>query len=218
MGLFNGDIYCAGAAAGNTGVLKIPGMPTTPVIATPLFAGSSGSYDMAVSPNGAVIYLTDQRNVGNFGGIQRYDFDGSTWNLTYTLNTGFGTFGPRYIAADFSGPNPVLYVTSNDGTFDNNRLIKVVDTGAGSAGTPLAFAGANQTFRGIHFGPVPNTVLPRPQLSFSSIGGSLVLSWTGSFTLMSATNVTGPYVDVPGATSPYTNSALSGQRFYGLRQ
>jgi hypothetical protein len=35
---------------------------------------------------------------------------------------------------------------------------------------------------------------------------SLVISWTNSlFNLQSATNVAGPYITIPGATSPYTN-------------
>ncbi len=218
MGLFNGNIYCAAAAA-PTGLLKLNGMPRTADTPTVLFNASSGTYDMAVSPNGNLIYLTDQRNVANGGGVQRYDFDGSTWTLTYTLTTGFGSLGPRYIAADFSGPNPVLYVTSNDQTFDNNRLIKFVDTGAGSAGSALAVAGVNQTFRGLHFGPVPSTVSPRPQLSYARIGNNLVLSWSGPFTLMSASAVAGPYSDVAGATSPYTNNVTTPlQRYFGLRQ
>ena len=57
MGLFNGDIYCAGAVSGKNGVLKISGMPTTATTPTVLFAGSSGSYDMVVSPDGNLIYL-----------------------------------------------------------------------------------------------------------------------------------------------------------------
>jgi len=217
MGLFNGDIYGA-SAAGLTGVVKINGLATTAGSSSQLFTGSSGTYDIAVSPDRNLIYVTDQRATGNGGGIQRWEFNGSTWNPAYTMTAGLGGIGPRYITADFTGANPVLYVTSNDNTFDNNRLIKVVDTGAGSTGTTLAYAGANQTFRGIHFGPVVNTVFPHPRLSFTRDGNNLILSWTGSYTLMSATNVAGPYVDVSGATSPYTNSTASGTKFFGLGQ
>lgn len=219
MGLFNGDIYCASAAGATPGILKLTGMPTTAVAPPLLFAGSTGTFDLMVSPNGNLIYVTDQRAVSNSGGVQRWDFDGMNWTLTYTLNTGFGNLGPRYVTADFSGANPVLYVTSNDQTFDNNRIIMVTDTGAGSAGVTLVRAGVNQTFRGLRFGPVQNTVLPRPTLSYAQQGGNLILSWTGAFTLMSATNVAGPYVDVIGATNPYTNAVTpAAQRYFGLRQ
>jgi hypothetical protein len=95
MGLFNGDIYCAGAVSGKNGVLKISGMPTTATTPTVLFAGSTGSYDMVVSPDGNLIYLADQRGTTSGGGVQRWQFDGSTWTLAYTLNAAFGGLGPR---------------------------------------------------------------------------------------------------------------------------
>jgi hypothetical protein len=218
MSLFNGDIYCSGAVAGSTGILKINGMPKVATTPTVLFSGSSGSYDMTVSPDGNLIYLADQRNVLNGGGIQRYDFDGSSWALTYTITSGFGNLGPRMLTADFSGPSPVIYATCNDQTFENNRLVKIVDTGASSAATTLASAGASQTFRGIHFGPVPNTVVARPTLSFTRDGNNLILNWSGAFTLQSAANVTGTYVDVSGATSPYTNDVtMATQQYFRLR-
>lgn len=221
MGLFNGDIYCS-TAANPTGLLKIDGMPTTAVTPTVLFNASSGTYDMAVSPDGNLIYLADQRSLAATppGGIRRYDFDGANWNLTYTLMTGFGNLGPRYLAVDFSGANPVIYATSNDQTFDNNRIVKVEDTGAGSPGTTIAFAGLNQTFRGIHFGPVESDpIVTQPVLTVSRDGNNVVLSWDGAFNLQSSTNVAGEYIDVNGAASPYTNSVDSAvQNFFRLRQ
>jgi hypothetical protein len=214
--LFNGDIYGVSAAT-PTGVQKINGMPKTASTPTTLFSGSTGSYDLTVSPNGNLIYLSDQRNVASGGGIQRWDFNGTSWALTYTLNTGFGNLGPRYLTADFSGANPVIYATSNDQTLDNNRIIKVIDTGSGSAGTTIANAGPNQTFRSIRFGPVANTVVARPLLSYTRSGNNLVLTWNGAFTLQSSTNVTGTYVDLPSATSPYTNSiGAEAQRYFRL--
>jgi hypothetical protein len=64
------------------------------------------------------------------------------------------------------------------------------------------------------------TVLGSPPiLTATRVGPNVVITWAGSYTLLSATNITGPYVAVPGATSPYTNSApLSSRRFFGLGQ
>ena len=46
---------------------------------------------------------------------------------------------------------------------------------------------------------------------------TVVLTWPSGF-LQSATNVIGPYADVPGATSPYTNSTVAPPyKFYRLR-
>lgn len=62
---------------------------------------------------------------------------------------------------------------------------------------------------------VPTTI---PSLTEALSGTNLVLNWPGTFVLQAATNLPGPYVDVPGS-SPYTNS--TGQfprRFFRLRQ
>lgn len=51
-------------------------------------------------------------------------------------------------------------------------------------------------------------IVPIP-LSFVASGGSLTLNWNdSSFTLQFSTNVAGPYVDVSGATSPFTTNAV----------
>ena len=58
----------------------------------------------------------------------------------------------------------------------------------------------------------------RPVLSFQNDGTSLVLSWPGGFTLQSATNLPGPFVDVPNATSPYSvNVNQFPMQFFRLR-
>jgi hypothetical protein len=49
-------------------------------------------------------------------------------------------------------------------------------------------------------------------------GTNLILTWPDSVTLQTSTNgVAGPYFDVPGATSPYTNLLTSPQQFFRLR-
>jgi hypothetical protein len=46
--------------------------------------------------------------------------------------------------------------------------------------------------------------------------GSVILSWPGG-TLQSATNILGPWADVSGAASPYTNPANASEEYYRLR-
>ncbi|HUR46472.1 MAG TPA: hypothetical protein VMZ27_11400 [Candidatus Saccharimonadales bacterium] len=54
---------------------------------------------------------------------------------------------------------------------------------------------------------------------YSRQGSNLVLTWPSGWTLQSATNVVGPYLDVPGATSPSSYNVTSEpQRFFRLRQ
>jgi hypothetical protein len=59
--------------------------------------------------------------------------------------------------------------------------------------------------------------LGNPILSWQSVQGQLVVSWAGQATLQSSTNVIGPYVDVPNASSPYTNSSQGPDGFFRLR-
>jgi hypothetical protein len=55
-----------------------------------------------------------------------------------------------------------------------------------------------------------------PPLSIRRINNSAILSWPGNATLQSASNVTGAYAPIPGATSPYTNNSSDPARFYRL--
>jgi len=56
-----------------------------------------------------------------------------------------------------------------------------------------------------------------PTLDMQRLGNNVVLSWTnGAFGLQSAPTITGTFTNVPGATSPYTNSISGGQRFFRL--
>ena len=70
------------------------------------------------------------------------------------------------------------------------------------------------------------SVLPNPgtmsvgMAGSGSSGTNLVMNWSGNFTLQSATNIFGPYTDVPGPVviGPYTNAMSGGQQFFRLRQ
>ena len=56
-------------------------------------------------------------------------------------------------------------------------------------------------------------------VAFSRQGNDLILTWPAGWSLQTATNVLGPFLDVPGATPPYTNDASLGQHnFFRLRQ
>jgi hypothetical protein len=48
--------------------------------------------------------------------------------------------------------------------------------------------------------------------------GTVILTWTGTGTLQSASSVTGPWADVAGASSPFTVTAPTGNKFYRIRQ
>ena len=56
-----------------------------------------------------------------------------------------------------------------------------------------------------------------PPLGFTRTSNSLILSWSGDYELVTATNLTGPYVPIPGASSPLTNTLTDPQRYFRLR-
>jgi hypothetical protein len=66
------------------------------------------------------------------------------------------------------------------------------------------------------------SVLPSPTTIAATFttNNNLVLNWNNSFTLQSATDVAGPYVDVPGPViaGPYTNTMADTQRFFRIRK
>ncbi|MDQ6631595.1 MAG: hypothetical protein M3Y82_07535, partial [Verrucomicrobiota bacterium] len=65
---------------------------------------------------------------------------------------------------------------------------------------------------------VGSVVSPSSLTITKNPNNTVTITWsTPSSTLQSAPVVTGPYTDVPGATSPYTTSSASGQAFYRLR-
>ena len=62
----------------------------------------------------------------------------------------------------------------------------------------------------------PHAVLPIP-LQITRGLNQVVLTWTNAaFNLQSATNVTGPYATISGATSPHTNSISNQPLFFRL--
>lgn len=64
---------------------------------------------------------------------------------------------------------------------------------------------------------LPSTSVP-VVLNQTQAGNALILSWTGTAaSLYSATQVLGPYTNIPNATSPYTNTFFGPQRFFRLK-
>jgi len=150
----NGNLsYSTGS--GTRGIYSFAGTPTAAAVPTVLIAtgATSSPYGFAINPAGNLAYVADDSGLGAAnGGVQRWDFNGSTWANTYTLSTGL-TSGVRGLTVDFSGANPVIY--GIDAAATANHLISFTDIGPASAASTLATAGANFIFRGVAFSPVP---------------------------------------------------------------
>jgi hypothetical protein len=59
--------------------------------------------------------------------------------------------------------------------------------------------------------------VPPKRLDFQKLNNQLVLSWTNAgFNLQSAPTVSGPFTNLPSATSPYTNPLTAPQQLFRL--
>jgi hypothetical protein len=72
-------------------------------------------------------------------------------------------------------------------------------------------AAANSSFE--NYSAVSSPVV---MLNIQSSGGNVILAWPAG-TLQSASQVTGPYSNIPGVTSPFTNPVSGTQQFFRVR-
>jgi hypothetical protein len=98
----------------------------------------------------------------------------------------------------------------------------------GATSNVLSFCPAQYTNAGLYCVVVSNSVGTAvssstlvnvaPVLLCQRSGSGMTLTWTGPFVLQAAASVTGPYVDVVGATSPYKpDPTKASQKFFRLR-
>ncbi len=150
-------------------------------------------------PMGNICYIADGRNGNSGGGLQKWVNSAGSWSLAYTLST--GTVGAFGVVVNFSGIYPLVYATTAESS--NNRLTAIIDLGAGSTFTNLAFSGnGNSIFRGLAFAPSTSTCVPvsintvvnsspacanqSVSLSVNASGtGPLSYTWTQPITLAS---------------------------------
>jgi len=61
---------------------------------------------------------------------------------------------------------------------------------------------------------VTTTIASNPPVRLTSVrsNANVVISWTGSGTLQAATNLTGPWSNIAGATSPYSATPSTAPR------
>lgn len=215
-------VYSETGSTNNNGLYAASGTPEPGPVGNVTFTallytgndGTTANYaqpgDFAFSPDNQTIYVADARpftSTSSYlsGGIQRWDANnlgGFTYNYTLAPLTG-PTNGAVGLTVDFSahatwgaGTNGAkLYATTYGAT--TNSLISIVDTGANSAPTVLATAGANKALRGVRFGPA--VVSPGISVRFTSEtylgpGVGLQLNFTGpagrGYAIRTATAVT----------------------------
>lgn len=216
-----GNLYFSTQKITN-GIWKISGIPTVPAIATVfLNAGSKASSSaFAFDPNFTNAYIADDTLKG-VGGIQRWDFNGSAWKMTYAF-TSLTNVGARGVTVDFSGAHPVIYATTAENS--TNGLVSITDTGAASSATTLATAGVNQIFRGVAFTP-DTTANPKIFGTAKKANGFVItwtallnqnytVQWTGDLANTNWTTLTNLTSTLPTMTVTDTTAPSNTNRFY----
>jgi hypothetical protein len=54
--------------------------------------------------------------------------------------------------------------------------------------------------------------------SYSVTGGNFSITWSGTAQLQEATNANGPFITIPGATSPFFEPTTNARAFFRLIQ
>lgn len=110
----------------------------------------------------------------------------------------------------------VLHAFLSPNTFSANPEATMAMSANTLYGTTF-YGGDNGRNDGAVFALVPG---PTPIfLTIQRTGQSAVLQWNdSSYSLQTASTVTGAYTNVPGAISPYTNSAAASEQFFRLKQ
>lgn len=146
-------------AKGVQGIWEVSGAPTSGTATPTQIIAMSNPSAFAFNSAMTIAYVANTS-----GGVDRFDFNGTSWTLTYALD---GSTKLNGLAVDFSGVDPILYATTANGT----QLIDITDTGSGSLQSILATAGANEAFSGLQIAPVPEP----STLALSGLGGLLTL-------------------------------------------
>lgn len=139
-------------------------------------------------------------------------------------------------AITFPNGLSTLHIASSSAlTWDSGALLVITNWHGSSAGggTTQLYFGSNssgltsQQLSKIKFafstGLEPATILTTGEvvpaaLGFMRTGSILTLDWPSGWFLQSATNVSGPYGDVPDSSSPYPVDMTSPQQFFRIRQ
>ena len=186
--IYNGYLYLSTGSTTVRGIFVISNVsgayPEATVSPASAYAGStnimlmgastSGPYAFQMNAGGTVAYVAED----NLGGIQKWTGTGpgptGVWTSNYTLPVITAGAAPSFTnaygcAVDWSQTPPVIYATTSETT--TNRLVRIVDTGAGATATLLATAPANTAFRGVRFGPQLYAYISVPPVAFAGNPG-----------------------------------------------
>jgi hypothetical protein len=167
----------------------------------------SGPYGQIVTENNIV------SDCSGWGFVNPWDVSPgpfvSGYNLVYNNGTDYGNYPGQN-----SAPLPTDVADQNPQFVDeatNNYNLEPT--------SPAIGAGTNVGYPFTGKAPTIGAIQPVGlELSVAVQGHTLTLSWQGTATLQSATNISGPWSTVNGATSPYQVTTTGLQMFFRLEQ
>ena len=172
---------------------------------------TSIGYGLPSTPNGT---LTTTGNAMSFN--------------SYTSSSVPGDTSSGNHFSGLMGPGVVLSGAANNGDSGSlaiNSAGQIIGMAVATLGGPTELF-RSTTFNDFTSADYYNQVAPYagiiivnpPTLFMQRVDTNVVLTWSGTFTLQTATNLATGFTDVPGAASPYTNSITADpQRFFRLR-
>jgi len=108
------------------------------------------------------------------------------------------------------GPTGAILWTNRYSSLSFGQAVRVTDNGEVFVAAYRGVGGSDYDYLTMKYSPV------RPFLDFH-FDNQLVLSWTNTgFGLQSAPSLTGPFTNIPNASTPYTNSATQSQQYFRL--
>ena len=182
------------------------------------FGGSNGNGNVfRINTDGSAftnLYSFTPNGGANTDGADTYDYTG----LVLSGNTLYGT-----AAFSGSGGQGTVWQLNTDGSgFKVLHSFSYIDGGNPedlllSGGT--LYGVTFQGFYGVSIGVGGVFAIAlQPALNIASLTNRAVLTWNdSSFSLVTSTNASGIYTNIPGAQSPFTNILSGPQRFFRLQ-
>ncbi|HEX3717974.1 MAG TPA: immunoglobulin domain-containing protein [Verrucomicrobiae bacterium] len=203
-----GGIYNFLDPRNNDAVVPLPYDPNVPnpvqhIVLTNLFLNWGPAYqniaNFDMNDAGTIAYGADQTfgivkfvNTGGSWQPAPYYFNATNLGTTAQIVANQGCFG---ICVDFSGTNPVIYATTmengtvppnnSQGNANQNRLIRIVDTGVDPgtnlvAETLATATSTNEVFRGIDFTPDVTPLITSEPMPYSTVSGASAFFTVGA--------------------------------------
>lgn len=109
----------------------------------------------------------------------------------------------------------IAYSNAGVPLWTNHSTYGATAIAADNFGNLFATGGSSGDFLTIKY----SAIMPSVHLDYQMLNSRLVLTWTnGGFSLQTAPASTGTFTNLPGATSPYTNSLTAAQQFFRLKK